>query len=268
MCIPTILNIPEISIFPSQKKRSLHSIDRATSSKAYWSILKTFLNGKKILCIPPVFHNTKFVIDFKEKAELFNTFFAEQCSLPKNNSELPKRLLFLTEKRLSNVQISNENIIKIINNLDPNKAHGHDLLSIRMLKLSGPSLCKTLSIIFKPCLSQMKFPMEWKKANVVPIHTKNDKQCIKNYRPVTLLPICSKIFERLLFNELYKFLNENDLLSSNQSGFRPGDSYINHLLSITLKIYQSFDNHLEVRGVFLDILKAFDKVWHEGLILK
>ena len=73
----------------------------------------------------------------------------------------------------------------------------------------------------------MKFPMEWKKANVVSIHKKNDKQCIKNYRPVSLLLICSKIFGRLLFNELYKFFNENDLLSSKQSGFRPGDSCIN-----------------------------------------
>ena len=109
--------------------------NKAASSKAYWSILKTFLNDKKIPCIPPVFHNNKFVIDFKEKAELFNTFFAEQCSLSKNNSELPKSLLFLTEKRLSNVQISNENTIKIINNLNPNKAHGHDTISIRMLKL-------------------------------------------------------------------------------------------------------------------------------------
>ena len=97
---------------------------------------------------------------------------------------------------------------------------------------------------------------------------KNDKQCIKNYQPVSLLPICSKIFERLLFNELHKFFNENDLLSSNLSGFRPGDSCINQLLSITHEIYQSLDNDLEVRGVFLDILKAFDNVWHEGLILK
>ena len=234
--------------------------NKATSSKAYWSILKTFLNDKKIPCIPPVFHDNKFVIDFREKAELFNTFFAEQCSLPKNNSELPNNLLFLTEKRLSNVQISNENIMKIVNNLDANKVHGHDMISIRMLKLCSPSLCKPLSIIFKSCLSQMKFSMEWKKASAVPIHKKkNDKQCIKNYRPVSLLPICSKIFERLLFNKMYKFFNENDLLSSNQSGFQPGDACINQLLSITHGIYQSLNNDLEVRGVFLDILKDFDK---------
>ena len=79
-------------------------------------------------------------------------------------------MLFLTEKRLSNVQISNEKIIKITNNLDPNKAHGHDMISIRILKLSGPSLCNPLSILFKSCLSQIKFTIKWKKANVVPIH--------------------------------------------------------------------------------------------------
>ena len=77
----------------------------------------------------------------------------------------------------------------------------------------------------------------------------------------------AQIFERLLFNELYKFSNENDL-SSSQSDFRPGDSCINQILSVTHEIYQSFDNDLEVRGVFLDISKVFDKVWHEGLILK
>ena len=94
---------------------------------------------------------------------------------------------------------------------------GHDMIIIRMLKLYGPSLCEPLSIIFKSCLRQMKFPMEWKKTNVVPIQKKKkDKQCIENYRPVSLLLICSKIFERLLFNKLYKFFNENDILSSNQ----------------------------------------------------
>ena len=96
---------------------------------------------------------------------------------------------------------------------------------------------------------------------------KNDKQFIKNYRSVSLPPISSKIFERLLFSKLYKFFNENDLLPSSRSGFSD-DSCINQLLSITHEIYQSFDNNLEVQGVFLDISKAFDKVWHKGLILK
>ena len=67
---------------------------------------------------------------------------------------------------------------------------------------------------------------------------------------------------------MFRFLIENNLISSNQSGFKPGDSCINQLLSITHEIYKSFDDGFEVRGVFLDISKAFDKVWHKGIIFK
>ena len=97
---------------------------------------------------------------------------------------------------------------------------------------------------------------------------KNDKQIVKNYRPISLLPICAKIFERLLYNKIFIFFQENNLISPNQSGFKPGDSCTNQLLSITHEIYKSFDNGFEVRGVFLDISKAFDKVWHKGLLFK
>ena len=108
------------------------------------------------------------------------------------------------------------------------------------------------------------FPSEWEKGNVVPFYQKGDKQNLKNYRPVSLLLICRKFFERLIFNEMFSFFLANNLLAPNQSGFKPGDPCINQLLSITHEIYSSF----EVRSVFLDISKAFDKVWHEGIILK
>ena len=93
---------------------------------------------------------------------------------------------------------------------------------------------------------------------------------ISNYRPVSLLPICGKVFEKIIFNSLSVYLNNNNLLNSNQSGFRPGDSCVNQLISITYDIYKAFDANppLEVRGVFLDMSKAFDKVWHDGLLYK
>ena len=97
---------------------------------------------------------------------------------------------------------------------------------------------------------------------------KSHKQCIKNCLPASLLSICSKIFERLLFNELHKFLNKNNLLSSNQSGIWLGVFCINQLSPISQEISQSIDNDLNLSGVLLDITKVFDKFWYEGPILK
>ena len=88
--------------------------------------------------------------------------------------------------------------------------------------------------------------IKWKRL-VVPIHKRGDKQTLRNYHPVSLLPICSKIFERLLYNEMFGFFLDKGLISANQSGFKPGDSCINQLLSIMHNIYKSFDNGYEVR---------------------
>ena len=238
------------------------------SSKAYYALLKFFLNNRKILVISPLFHNNKFVTDFKKKAELFNSFFAKQCSLIKNDSKLPLRLRFLTDKRLSTIKFVDTDILKIIRNLNPNKAHGHDKLSIRMLKICDNSICRPLELIFNDCLANGIVPSVWKKGNIVPVHKKNDKQRLNNYRPISLLPIRSKIFERIIFNEIFRFIIKNDLISQHQSGFKPGDPCINQLLSITHEIYQLFDQGFDVRSVFLDICKAFDKVWHDGIIFK
>ena len=115
-----------------------------------------------------------------------------------------------------------------------------------MLKICEPSIRKPLEIILKSCLENGIFPLEWKKANIVPIQKENDKQSLANYRPISLLPICGKIFERLLYNEMFNFFITNHLISTNQSGFKPGDSCINQLLSFTHGIYASFNEGYEV----------------------
>ena len=134
------------------------------------------------------------------------------------------------------------------------------MISIRMIKICDTSICRLLKLIFQSCLESGKFPNEWKKANEVPVHKKGDKQILKNYRPISLLAIAGKIFERLLYHRMFEFFIANDLISKNQSGFRPGDSCINQLLSITHEIYQFFDDNVEVRAVFVDISKVFDEV--------
>ena len=181
---------------------------------------------------------------------------------------VPTDLPQLTSKCLGSIHFLSSGIAKILRHLAPNKAHGHDMLGIRMIKLCGNSICKPRSINFNDCQNEGKFPHEWKKANVIPVHRKGKKQSLKNYRPISLLPIISKIFERLIYNKIFNFFAEKNLISPNQSGFRPRDSCVNQLLAITHEIYRSFDEGIEVRGVALDISKAFNKVWHEGLLLK
>ena len=119
-----------------------------------------------------------------------------------------------------------------INSQDLNKAHGHDMISIRMLKLCGEAACWSLNMFFKTCVNTSKLPSECKKGNVVSIHEKDDKRDAKNYHLVSLLPLCRTIFERLIYNDMYNFRSDNKLLSPNQSGFRSGDPCINQLLSI------------------------------------
>ena len=238
---------------------------KATSPKYYWSLLKTMLNDKKVPRIPPIFHDNKFITDFSKIADLFNSFFAKQCSIIENNSVLPSSTNPITDQYLANIEFTKDDIKRII---DPNKAPGHDMIIIRMLKISGDAVIEPLFKIFKNCLKRGIFPDDWKKGKIVPIFKKGDKQNIKNYRPVSLLPICSKIFERIIYDNMLKYFLDDNLISPKQSGFRPGDFCVNQLLSITHDIFTSFDNGLEVRGVFLDISKAFDKVWHDGLIYK
>ena len=134
-----------------------------------------------------------------------------------------------------------------------------------MLKLCATLILKPLHILFYNSVINGCFPSEWKKANIIPVHKKGDMQIIKNDQLVSLLPISSKIFEKILFNSLFKYLEVIDrkLLTCNQSRFRHADSYVHQLFSITHKIYKLFDANLslEVRGAFFFFryLKPFTK---------
>ena len=127
-----------------------------------------------------------------------------------------------------------------------------------------------LKLIFDQSLKKGKFSEIWTAANVVSVHKKEDKCLVKNYRPISLLPIFAKVFERVIYNSLFNYFLHNKLFTPSQSGFLPGDSCIAQLLSIIHEIQSAFDDNptVDVRGIFLDISKAFDKVWHDGLLFK
>ena len=109
-------------------------------------------------------------MDFLDQVNLFNNFFAKQCTPISNDSTVPESINFVTRERLSSLEFCVDDIVKIIRSLDQNKAHGHDEISIHMIKLCASSISKPLHLIFRNCLETESFPKEWKKAKIIPVH--------------------------------------------------------------------------------------------------
>ena len=187
-----------------------------------------------------------------------------------NNSKLPDKITYNSAARLTSSKFDNNYILKIIRPLNVNKAHGHDGILVRIIKMCDESLVQPLSLVFRGCIDACVYPDIWKKSNIFPVHKNVDNQIVNNYRPLSLLPICSKVLEKIIFDSIMRFLNERKLLSDAQSGLRPFESCEYWLISIAHDIYKSFDCNppLDVRRIFLDISKAFDRVWHDELIYK
>ena len=131
--------------------------DPKSGPKSYWSILKRFLNKIKLPTVPPLLVNRMFVTDFRKKASIFNIFFAEQCSIFYNGSVLPG-INYKIHKRLTNITILNEDLFRIIKDLNPNKAHGHDNISIKMIQICGDSIIPPLKMIFESAIKSSYFP--------------------------------------------------------------------------------------------------------------
>ena len=211
------------------------SASQEISAKKYWSLIDTVINKAKISVIPPLLENGLFVTDITQKAQLFNDHFIRQCTTIENGSKIPDHTS-INPARIDSVAISEEKILKIIRSLNPNKARGWDKISVRMIKLSDTALVAPLKMIFKNYLRCVVFLQLWKHANVVPVHKKNEKNLNGNYRPISLLPIFGKILEKLIYDSLYSHLVSSEVLNSNESGFRPCDSTVNQLFSITHNI--------------------------------
>ena len=138
------------------------------------------------------------------------------------------------------------------------------MISICMLKLCSDSICKPLELIFKTCLWNGRFPLQWKKANIVPIHK------VINKLSKTIVQFHFYLFVGKYLNACFitlcSIFSKNNLPSPNQSGFRPRDPWINQLLLISHEILSGFDMELKVCRIFLGISKSFGKIWHDGLI--
>ena len=189
------------------------------------------MSDKQIAITPPILVNGELVSDFKQKANISNNHFAPLCTPIKNGSKLLS-FSYKTEKRLTSFDINDDDILLIIKNLNLNKAHGWDQFSIKMIKVCGSAISFPLKVIFKSMINEGVFPEDWKKSNVVPIYKKESKNLIKNYRPTSLLPVFTKVFERLvLMRCLTSFCEINCSLLVNLASYLVAPVFLNYYQS-------------------------------------
>ena len=185
-----------------------------------------------------------------------------QAYLDDTEAVLPE--LSLPENQLCDIEIS-EDVLSILN---PSKASGPDLINPRLLKEAVHQLRCPLCKIFNLSLSIGVLPNSWRKANVTPVYKNYNPNDVNNYRPISLLSVISKCMERCVYKYVHNFVLLNNIITSNQSGFTFGDSAINQLVNISNDFGRVLDSGKEIRVVFCDISKAFDRVWHKGLLFK
>ena len=137
-----------------------------------------------------------------------------------------------------------------------------------MLKETAYSIAPSFTRLLKLSLSTATVPKCWKQANVLPIFKNGDGSEFGNYRPVSLLNICSKVCEKVVFKYLFNFCRDNAVISIHQSGFTPGDSTVHQLVYLYNTFLKALNDKKDVRIVFCDQSKAFDRVWHQGLLYK
>ena len=239
------------------------------SVRNWWKILSN-LSGRPPKCsnYPPLFIHDNYIEDDQEKANVFNMFFCQQASIDDSNATLPHFPFPADVPTLNTILITEEEVFDHISSLDISKATGPDEISARLIKYAGRELCRPLAQLFNKSIKTSTFPSSWKTANVIPVFKNGDRELLGNYRPIALLSIIGKIMEKCVFKHLFNFLNQNRLITSLQSGFIPGDSTVNQLLHLSDTFGKALDAGKEVRVIFCDISKAFDRVWHEGLIYK
>ena len=152
--------------------------------------------------------------------------------------------------------------------LNRKKAQGYDEIPTAFIKDGANILAKPLASLINKCLENSLFPSAEKCAKITPIYKSEERSLLDNYRPISILPVLSKVFERVIHRQLYAYLEENDLLSKNQFGFRTKSSTQHAVTKLSDSIRKNMDKGLMTGAVFVDLRKAFDTVDHARLFSK
>ena len=244
------------------------------NSKKTWSEINNILSRKRNMQNNYfLFENGKFISNRKQVANKFNHFFtnvAENLSkrIKNGNTKFQDYLKNPNESSLFLNETTPHEVHLLLQQIDSKKCADIYGISAKFLKLAGHVLTEILSTIFNRCIQEGIFPDALNLAKIIPLYKGDSKFETSNYRPISLLPIISKIFERLIFNRLNDFLSKHKILSENQFGFQKNSSTEFALNTIMAKITNAFETKEIAYSIFLDFANAFDAVNHQILLSK
>ena len=241
--------------------------------KTTWKIINDTLRRKSSTsCDAHFISNGQIIKNHDEIADQFNHFFISIGSKlspeiqPMNDHK--QYLRNPTESQLIFTSVEEQHALTIINNLKDKSSYGHDGISNNLIKRIKDVLIKPLTLLINQMLSSGHFPSQLKISRVIPLFKSGDPELFSNYRPISLLPSLSKIFEQVIFNQLFNYMNNNKLLCLEQYGFRPGHSTELAALQLVNKITEQMDIGKILLSIHMDLSKAFDTLDHSILLSK
>ena len=221
--------------------------------------------------VAPLKHQGLTYTDPVDKANILNRQFESVFSKPQPLSlkQLAKQAIaVMYAPKMQMIDISIEGVDKLLQGLSPNKASGPDEISPKILKELHHEIAPILTLIFNLSLETGVVPLDWRRADVVPVYKKGSKSKACNYRPISLTCIASKLLEHILVSNIMSHFDDNTLLSQYQHGFRSKHSCESQLISFTQEVYDNLENGNQTDIIVMDFSKAFDKVDHNKLIYK
>ena len=282
---PTTANIDKYKTYNKSLQKNLFQAEnqyylsvlksKREGNSKFWKLFASIINPykhKKNPVINKVVYNGNTYSDPIDISNAFNDHFVSIGKKITDKFDKPSDF-----RKYMNINCSDSiflepilegEIVKEINFLKENKSPGPDNLSAKIIKLSKEKISPCLTHIFNLSIQSGIYPQQLKMSKVIAIYKKKEKSNPDNYRPISLLDIINKIYEKLLYKRFIKFLNEKKLIFKYQFGFRESHSTGLALTEITDNIKNSIDNNGYTVGIFLDLCKAFDTVDHSTLLSK
>ena len=245
--------------------------------KKTWNTINSALNrGRQINALPKEFiHNNITITDPPLIADTFNEFFVNvgtrlSSMIVLNNDTLTFENFLTTPVRsiFTLKQVSENEILNIINSMENKKSSGQDDLSNKLIKSIKNEISRSLTLIINQSLTTGIFPEALKISKVKPLFKNGDTNLLSNYRPISLLPTISKIFERVLHDQLYQYFLDNNLMAEEQYGFRKQHSTELATVKLIDNIISEMDMHKTPIAIFIDLSKAFDTLHINTLLEK